>query len=595
MTSPITQLPPFAAQGYRAERQRIDLMVSQLKIVRATHESHWTDCGAMVQPRRARFFAEDANKGDRRNQDIIDSSATFASRTQSAGMMSGVTSPARPWFRLSTPDPSLAEIAAVKEWLHLVTTRMITVFVRSNLYRALPTLYTEMGVFATAAMSVEEDDEDVIRCTSFPVGSYWVGNDAKGRVRVFARNLMMTVRQILEKFCEPEEREGKRVYDLSKLSMSTRGMVDSELLEQEGEIWHVVYPNPDYHRVRRDGKHKQFRSVYFETGSVRDGEGAFLRIEGFDEFPVLVPRWETTGEDAYGTNCPAMTALGDIKQLQRGEKRGLQALEKMVNPPMQGPTELKTSRPSILPGEITYHGDRGANSGLRPVHEVSLSVKELEEKQAQVRLRISRAFYEDLFLMLANTDRRQITAREIEERHEEKLLALGPVLEQLNQDLLDPLIDRTFAIMLRRGLIPPPPEELQGQTLKVEYISIMAQAQRMIGIAGLERMVGYVTALAQYRPDVLDKVDLDQSIDEMGEMTGVSPRIIVPDEEVVRIRAQRAQEEQAAKQTALAREQAATTRDLAAASTAEPNALTDLLGQGGAAPGVVPPPMVGVR
>jgi hypothetical protein len=272
----------------------------------------------------------------------------------------------------------------------------------------------------------------------------------------------------------------------------------------------------------------------------------YLRESGYDFFPVMVPRWETTGEDVYGTSCPGMDALGDIKQLQLGEKRAAQAIEKMVNPPMTGPSHLRNQKASILPGDITYLDVREGQQGFRPAHEVSARINELEMKQEQVRARIRRAFYEDLFLMMANDARSNVTAREIEERHQEKLLALGPVLEQLNQDLLDPLIDNAFNIMLMKGLIPPPPEEIAGQDLKVEYISIMAQAQKLVGIAGIERFTGFVGQLAAASPEVLDKIDFDQAVDIYGDMTSVPPGLVRTDEEVEELRASRAESQRQA-------------------------------------------------
>ena len=169
-----------------------------------------------------------------------------------------------------------------------------------------------------------------------------------------------------------------------------------------------------------------------------------LRKSGFDIFPVVAPRWEITGEDVYGTMCPGMVAIGDVKMLQTLQKRKSQAIEKIINPPMIGPAALKSVKTSILPGDITYSDEREGRAGFRPIHEINFPVGDVSNDIREVQFMIRRAFYEDLFLMLATSDRRQITATEIDERKEEKLIALGPVLEQLNQDLLDPLIDITF-------------------------------------------------------------------------------------------------------------------------------------------------------
>lgn len=181
--------------------------------------------------------------------------------------------------------------------------------------------------------------------------------------------------------------------------------------------------------------------------------------------------------------------------------------------------------------------------------------------------------------MLASTDRRQITAREIEERHEEKLLALGPVLEQLNQDLLDPLIDIAFDMHFKQGYFDdlPLPEELRGIPLKVEYISIMAQAQKLIGITGVERFVGFVGQVASVDPAVLDKVNRDQLIDVYADITSVPPDLVKTDEEVEEIRAVRAKQQQQAQQMAMMQQGAATAKDLSQTPLDENTALGRML------------------
>lgn len=563
-----------------SRRHRYALLQGQLERERDSFKSHWKELSDYILPRRTRFFVTDVNKGDRRTQKIIDSTATFSARTLSSGMMSGVTSAARPWFRLTTPDPQLADNANVKEWLHDVTDRMATIFLRSNLYNALPILYGDMGVFATGAMAVFDDPDDVIRCVSFPLGSYAIANDARGRVRVFFREFQMTVRQLVDQF-GLRDRSGKHLWN--NFSPAVRSLWQTGMLESWVTVCHVIESNELYNPAMAESKYKAFASCYYEKGSQQtaDGWDGLLLEEGFDEFPVLAGRWEVTGEDVYGTNSPGMTVLGDIKQLQQGEKRAGQAIDKLVNPPMTGPTALRSVSASLLPGAITFN-DANRDGGFRPVYEINPRTAELENKQQQVRLRIQRGFYEDLFLMLAQSDRREITAREIDERHEEKLLALGPVLEQLNQDVLNPLIDRVFAIMLRRGLVPEPPQELQGQSLKVEYISIMAQAQKMVGLSSLERFASFATQMAAVNPTVMDKIDGDQLIDEYADATGVPPRIIVSDDQVAAIRAQRQKAQQAAQMAQGIQSLSAGAKNLSQADTSGKNALTDLLGTGGA-------------
>lgn len=521
----------------QSERRR-----AALELERSTFIAHWRDLSDYVLPRRARFVTTDNNRGDKRNQKIIDSTATESAGVLSAGMMSGVTNPSRPWFRLTVPDPTVAELPSVKDWLYDVQQNMETVFLRSNLYNKLPILYGDAGVFGTGAIGVFEDDEHVIRVYDFPVGSYTLGLDAKCRVRIFTRVFRYSVQQVVETWAHIDPVTGKPDFERG-LPTTVSPTVQNAWRTNNREMWidivHVIQPNDSYDGVKIESRYKKFESLYYEIGGgsgIASGAGndvsggnqyGLLEHAGFDEFPILAARWETAGEDVYGTNCPGMKALGDIKQLQAMQKKIAQAVEKQINPPLKGPAELRTQRVSSLPGDITYTNERDGVPGLQPIYQVQFDLTGAEALSQQIRERIARAFKEDLFLMLAQMDNsRQMTATEVDERREEKLLALGPVLEQLNDDVLDPLIDRVFNIMVRKGLIPDPPQELQGQPLTVEYISIMAQAQRMVGLGALDRFSAFVSQVAQVAPDVLDRVNDDELIEQYADATGVPPNIL---------------------------------------------------------------------
>ena len=588
MVAEVQRIGDFAANS---RRQKFELIRQQLENERTSFESHWRELVDNIQPRRGRFFVQDSNRGDRRSRKLIDTTPALAVRNLSAGMMGGITSPARPWFRLSVPDAELDQRDEVKRWTSEVARLMIDVFLKSNLYQTLPIVYKDLGTFATAAVVVEEDFETVMRTFPLPIGSYMLGNDEKGRVRVFFREFRMTVRQIVDKFGRPDGPD--RPPDFENISKHVEDLWRAKQREQWIEINHIILPNEKFDSTRGESKFKRYISVYYERGSTTNQslasidplDDTFLSEMGYDNFPVLGVRWEVNGEDVYGSDCPGMTALGDVKQVHLGERRVMQAIAKIVNPPMKGPAALKALKASILPGDITYLDERDGQRGFTPVHEVDPRIIELESKQQQIRQRIKKAFYEDLFLQLSETDRREITAREVEERHEEKLLALGSVLERLNQDLLDPLIDIAFEFMLRQGLIPEPPEELRGVDLKVEYISIMAQAQKLAGLAALERFVRFVIEMSQVNPNVFDKVDLDKLIDEYADITGVPPDILVSDDQVAVIREarQRQQQQQAAVENI--GQVAGAAKDLSKADLEGDNALARLTAQAAAGGG----------
>ena len=277
-----------------------------------------------------------------------------------------------------------------------------------------------------------------------------------------------------------------------------------------------------------------------------------------------------------------MDALGDVKGLQLMVKRKAQGVEKMVNPPVNAPSSMKNKATSVLAGAINYIDTNQGQTGMTPVYEVKPQREHLRLDIAENRQLIREAFYADLFLMLTQTDRREITAREIDERHEEKLLMLGPVLERLHDELLDPLISRVAGIMEERKMVPPPPREMAGQELKVEYISLLAQAQQMVGTGAIDRVIGFVGNLATISPEVVDKLDADQAVDEYAGMMGVPARVVVSDDEVAKKRAERQQQQNALQNAAMAQQAVEGMEKLSNVDTTGGNMVSDFLGVGSA-------------
>jgi hypothetical protein len=357
------------------------------------------------------------------------------------------------------------------------------------------------------------------------------------------------------------------------VSNTVKNLHDRGSLDTWVTLVHAIEPRVDRDPRMKDAKNMPFKSVYFELGS---DQGKYLRESGFKVFRGLVPRWSVTGGDIYGSS-PGMEALGDIKQLQHQQLRKAQAIDYMTKPPLQLPSSMKNREVDMLPGGATYVDMANPQGGVKSLFEVRLELNHLLADIQDVRVRINQSFYTDLFLMLANSNRTNMTATEVAERHEEKLLMLGPVLERLHNELLDPLIEITFSRMIEAGMVPPPPEELQGVDLNVQYVSMLAQAQRAVATNGIDRFVGNLGAVANFKPDVLDKFDSDKWADAYSDMLGIDPELIVSNERVAMIRKSRADAAAAAQQQAQNAQAAATAKDLASAKTGEDSALTNVM------------------
>ncbi len=534
-----------------------------LKSERTTWLSQWREIAEHMRPRGFREQRSDVNRGDKKHSKVINFTPLEAQRTLASGMMAGITSPSRPWFRLSLRgDPTLAESEAVKWWLSEVERIIRDTLDKSNVYNGFQSEYSDLGPFGTAAMLLEEDEADDVRAYHFPVGSYCLATSARGEVDTLMREVSLTVAQLVE------------LFGLEKCSEPVQRQYNEGQLDARHDVVHAITPNTDYQAGKLGRRGKRWASDWWEASTPETAP--FLRESGYDDFPVMAPRWEVTGEDVYG-HGPGFAALGDCKALQLLERRSAQAADKHINPPMSAPTSARTTPISLLPGDVNYVDSLGAGQVLRPALQVDpRAIEVLELKIAAHERRIRKAFYADLWLMLSESDG-TMTAREVIERREEKLVQLGTVLEQLKAELLRPAIARIYSILLRRGRLPPPPEELQGKDFEVEFISITAQAQKLLGITGLERLAAFTGNIAAVKGDVLDKVDFDQLVDEYADSLGVPPATVRPDDAVAGIRAKRAQQQQ--QQQAMQQLEQATdaAKTMADTDVEKPSALAELL------------------
>lgn len=526
---------------------------------RSSWLTHWRELSEYQQPRAGRFLITDRNRGEKRHNLIYDNTATHSLRILAAGLMSGITSPARPWFRLALSDKALMEQGDVKVWLNKVTELMRSVFSSSNTYRSLHTIYEELGLFGTAASVVLPDYDNVIHHYPMPVGSFGLATNHKGQVDTLVRSFEMTAVQVVRQF------------GIDKVSPATRSLFENGAYDKWVEVVHLIEPNTGRDPAKMDGPNMRYSSKYFEPSQV--GNDTFLSESGFKRFPALAPRWNVTGNDAYGSS-PGMDALGDVKQLQFQQLRKAQGIDYQTNPPIVVPTAYKDAARGRLPGGVMYIDSSGPAQTVKSAFEVNINLQHLLMDIQDVRERIKSTYYADLFMMLANDTRSGITATEVAERHEEKLLMLGPVLERLHNELLQPLIDITFENLARAGVLPPAPEAMQGMELDVEFISVLAQAQRTVAAQGVDRLLGTVGSIAQMNPAILDKIDFDQVVDDYGDMFGVNPEIIVPDEQVAQVRAARAQQQQAMQVAAQAPQMVDSAKT---ASEINPQGLTDVM------------------
>lgn len=507
------------------ERRRGDM-----KREHETFVDQYKSLSEFVKPRRGRFEKEDVNKGDRRWNNIINGAATDAHAVAQAGLFNGVMGPARPWYGLGTPDPDLNDFEPVREWLFRVRDLLLAILADGNMYAQAPTTLGDELLFATGCILHVDDPQDVARFYTLPTGSYYLAQNDRSVVDTFATEVMMTVESIVTMFSDSRDKVNPAI------SQAVRDAYDRGNYYHRHPVVRFIAPNEKQVRDSDLAVNKPFVSLHYEPGRANTNEETFLRQSGFDEFPVHAPRWEVTApEDVYGINCPGMRALGDVRQLQLEERRKAQGIDKMVSPLLQGPPGLRNVPFANMPGGTVIFDAGGNRQKIEPAYEVRLPIGELQKDIEGVVMRIDRAFARDLFQAISSMEgvqpRNQL---ELMQRHQERLMQLGPMLENTHGEFLDPMIVRLYNQAVRKGLIPDPPPELveSGQPIQVRYISMLAMAQQAVTTGNIDRILALAGTMAGI-PGLergVRKLNAEQIIDEYAQLTGVPPRLLVPDD-----------------------------------------------------------------
>lgn len=446
-----------------------------------------------------------------------------------SGVMSGMTPPSRKWFKLTMENTDMAANSDVAKVLDEREEILYAVFAKSNFYNVVHQVYMELP-FGQAPMSIMPDKKTGVRFTSYPIGTYALECNANGEVNTFGRKYNMTCDQIVEEFGYENCTDMiKNAYDDGKGNASTYTV-----------CW-LVCENKD-RNGKLGNKNMPYSSIYWVEGS-RDDE--ILRHSGFEEWAIPIARHTTHDLNGYGKGS-AWFAQSDAMMLQKLELDRLTAIELGVKPPMAVTSDVIGSV-SLFPGGIT-EVDTGGK--VEPIFNVGINLDWIMQQIIEVKDSIKRAYSADLFLMLDNMDNGQMTAREVMERTQEKLQQLGPVVERLLSEFLNPIIERTYAILGRAGVFPPIPdemaEELNGQDVKIEYISPLAQAQKVSSLTSIEQYFAFLMSLAQGNPNILQKFNFEEAADYYGVNLGVPAKVIVSNDEydAKLQQAQQAQQEQ---------------------------------------------------
>ncbi len=568
--------------GYTDMCKAIHMRYEALKTDRNLFLQAWRGAQEFILPDHGRGLSGTLNEQeDKDGRDkmgsIMDSTATAANDVLSAGLLNGHMNPSRQWVHFGAQDPSLDERPNVKAWLWTAAERMRYVFSRSDLYTAAHHAFSELGVFGTAPIAMLESFDKVIRFRPFTAGEYYLAADHNGVVDTLYRDVFMSAMQMIGQFgAEHVSRAVLRAYNENNTELRFK-------------VIQAIEPN-DKRIPLPGGPNWKWRSVYKED---KNDEGVVLALGGYKRFPIVAPRWFVVGNQVYGRRCPGMIALPDVKQLQKETEKKLVGLDKLVDPPTVSsgvPVEMSIN---TFPGGHTFDQESPGGQGMRPLYQLNLPLDHLRADIAGLQVQIKERFFNNLFITMLQDQGDRRTAREIAERHSEKLEMLGPASNRITYEMLKPIVENTLQTMWDNGMLPPAPEELQGQDLRIEFDSVLSQAQKMSGIGAIEQFVAFAGSMVAVSPTVLDKIDADEIMDVYADRTGVPPSIVVSDENVAKIRERRAAQQKMQEQLAMGQQAAEAAKTLSETDTGGNTALSTLQGAlPGGAGGLGPKPGV---
>lgn len=490
----------------------------------------------LFSPWTARFDLSEINI-IKSSKKIIDSIPYECRRNFRSGMMTGVTSEADNWFRLSIFRQD-NHSDSVRKYLYQIEQLFRDILSSSGFYQIQPQIYDDFGVYGLAAYIVNQNYETVCNFIKIPVGSFRYSKNSENKVDTFVRKYQLSALDIFKRYGE------------NNVSDSVKTAIKNKKFNQKFALIHFVEPNENYDKKLPWAKNKKFVSVIYELGQ----QNKFLEQSGYDYMPYVVYEGSDNGENSYPVDSSGINALPDLKQTFSMIKDKMTAIRKKVKPPLKGPANIKRQTSEAI---NEYYENQTGSDGITTAYEVNIQLSELFAEINEKKEDIKKHFFNDIFAMIINVQNKgQRTAYEISELKEEKVTLIAPALGQVHQGLNN-LFDILFNICNNGGLLPEPPEDIQGKEINVELVSSLAQAQKASKLAGVERYLTLVSNISStVEPYAKNKVDWLNLLDLYADYGNVPPNIqistdIVLEQKEQEIKQAKEQQEQAQMMQAL--------------------------------------------
>lgn len=503
---------------------------SNLEYVRSIAENKfqkvkgtWGDLGRWVIPHRMTYMLNQP-EGQRVNHHIVDGTHLLAHRSFIAGFLEGNTSSTRPWFRHIHHDPEINGTTENRKWLDLLSRRSLSVLASSNFYNEAGQFYSDYGAINTGCHVIDELEERLHFHTLVP-GSYYVINNSLNEAEILIRKFNLNVKALVDAY-GVKDKNGKAKWD--NFSSTIKNLYDRSEYTEKIEVIAVYQKNEKFnpnepvgganrqwcvHTYESWGSEKESTTDYWGMHGERD-DNKFLKVSYSSRKPFVVGKSNSSDNFEYGENGPTLMAIHAIKSLNKKAISKDVAIEKMLSPTVQGPAHLKKSYITTQANRyIPVDATSMSQGGLRNVYEINPSVVALTADVDDLRRMVDKFYFADFLLFLSMNPKTR-TATETQAIINEQQLVIGPNLQALNWSYNVPIIEFVTDYVIEKDpYLPPPPDALQGEWLRVEMISTFAQAQRAADLPQINQYIDMLQRVGQLDPSIFQKANLDQLCD----------------------------------------------------------------------------------
>lgn len=501
--------------------------VGRLAESRVNFESQWQEIAERVEPNSSGLFKGSKTIGDKRNQEVFDSTPVIALQRFGAILDSLLTPRNQKWHKIQPSDPYLMKDRQTRLYFEQANDILFK-------YRYAPIAnfssqnqkdYLSLGAYGTSCMFTDELRDGTLgfRYKSIHLSEFYFTENHQGIIDKVYRKFNMTVRQLKQRW-------------ENKLPEKIKNEKNEH---KEFEVIHGVIPNENLEPNRADYRGMPFTSVYI----LCDG-GVELEIGGFTSFPYSVSRYEQSPNELYGRS-PAMSALPAIKTLNEQKKTLLKQGHRTVDPILLFADDGIMDGFSLKAGAMNVGGVSSEGRELvktLPIGRVDIGRDLMEDERNSIK----DAFLVSIFQIL--TENPQMTATEVMERTREKGILLAPTVGRQHTEKLGPMIERELDLASKLGLLPPMPQalmEARGE-YRIEYDSPISRAQRAEEAAGVMRTVQSALEIVNVtqNPEPLDHFNWDVIVPEVSDINGTPLRWMRSLDEVQAIRQNRAQQQE---------------------------------------------------